>query len=144
MPIWTDRWTRVKKMIMLITRRVMQKILKKQNEMIFLIIRTLTGTQEHIIYLNMKYGNHVENKGQTRSPSLCFMFHKKNTSYLFRCCMVGPNDNYHCWIWPVSQNITWKTYWRCLIHVYANFISFSRILCAFWCFYNDTSNSNCC
>ena len=70
MPIWTDRWTRVKKMIMLITRRVMQKILKKQNEMIFLIIRTLTGTQEHIIYLNMKYGNRVENKGQTWYPSL--------------------------------------------------------------------------
>ena len=56
-------------MIILITRRVMQKILKKQNEMIFLIIRTLTGTQEHIIYLNMKYGNRVENKGQTRSLS---------------------------------------------------------------------------
>ena len=48
----------------------MQKILTKQMMMIFLLIRTLTGTHKHIIYLDMKYGNHVLNKGQTRSPSL--------------------------------------------------------------------------
>ena len=69
MPTWTDRWTRVMKMIMLITGGMMQKILTKQMMMIFLLIRTLTGTQIHILYLDMKYGNHVLNKGQTRSPS---------------------------------------------------------------------------
>ena len=46
----------------------MQKILTKQMMMIFLLIRTLTGT--HIIYLDMKYGNRVLNKGQKRLPSL--------------------------------------------------------------------------
>ena len=56
-------------MIMLITGGMMQKILTKQMMMIFLLIRTLTGTQIHILYLDMKYGNHVLNKGQTRSLS---------------------------------------------------------------------------
>ena len=37
--------------------------------MIFLLIRTLTGTHKHIIYLDMKYGNHVLNKGQSRPLS---------------------------------------------------------------------------
>ena len=55
---------------MLITGGMMQKILTKQMMMIFLLIRTLTGTHKHIIYLDMKYGNRVLNKGQTRSPSL--------------------------------------------------------------------------
>jgi hypothetical protein len=54
---------------MLITGGMMQKILTKQMMMIFLLIRTLTGTHKHIIYLDMKYGNRVLNKGQTRSPS---------------------------------------------------------------------------
>ena len=47
----------------------MQKILTKQMMMIFLLIRTLTGTQIHILYLDMKYGNRVLNKGQKRLPS---------------------------------------------------------------------------
>ena len=54
---------------MLITGGMMQKILTEQMMMIFLLIRTLTGTHKHIIYLDMKYGNRVLNKGQTRSPS---------------------------------------------------------------------------
>lgn len=54
---------------MLITGGMMQKILTKQMMMIFLLIRTLTGTHKHIIYLDMKYGNRVLNKGQTRSLS---------------------------------------------------------------------------
>ena len=55
---------------MLITGGMMQKILTKQMMMIFLLIRTLTGTHKHIIYLDMKYGNRVLNKGQKRLPSL--------------------------------------------------------------------------
>ena len=55
---------------MLITGGMIQKILTKQMMMIFLLIRTLTGTHKHIIYLDMKYGNHVLNKGQSRSLSL--------------------------------------------------------------------------
>ena len=54
---------------MLITGGMIQKILTKQMMMIFLLIRTLTGTHKHIIYLDMKYGNRVLNKGQTRSSS---------------------------------------------------------------------------
>ena len=54
---------------MLITGGMMQKILTKQMMMIFLLIRTLTGTHKHIIYLDMKYGNRVLNKGQKRLPS---------------------------------------------------------------------------
>ena len=56
---------------MLITGGMIQKILTKQMMMIFLLIRTLTGTHKHIIYLDMKYGNRVLNKGQKRLPSLC-------------------------------------------------------------------------
>ena len=55
---------------MLITGGMIQKILTKQMMMIFLLIRTLTGTHKHIIYLDMKYGNRVLNKGQKRLPSL--------------------------------------------------------------------------
>ena len=54
---------------MLITGGMIQKILTKQMMMIFLLIRTLTGTHKHIIYLDMKYGNRVLNKGQKRLPS---------------------------------------------------------------------------
>ena len=54
---------------MLITGGMIQKILTKQMMMIFLLIRTLTGTHKHIIYLDMKYGNHVLNKGQSRPLS---------------------------------------------------------------------------
>ena len=66
---------------MLITGGMIQKILTKQMMMIFLLIRTLTGTHKHIIYLDMKYGNRVLNKGQKRLPSFRF------TKYI--CFIVG-------------------------------------------------------